>query len=133
MRLSDCCRTPTWPTPTQSPRGVVLTTAQELQQLVQSATQLSLPCQLCSSLSALPGLRRRVLTHVDDVLHAVVDVPLACLQGSGVCLADHRLSEAPLLLIHHEVPRGPLLTPENLALQHILSLPHYAMLSGLGW
>jgi len=40
-----------------------------------------------------------------------------------VRLADHRLGEAPLTLINHEVSAGPLLAPENLALQHPFSIP----------
>jgi hypothetical protein len=40
-----------------------------------------------------------------------------------VRLADHCLGEAPLTLINHEVSPGPLLAPENLALQHPFSIP----------
>jgi hypothetical protein len=43
-----------------------------------------------------------------------------------VRLADHCLGEAPLTLINHEVSSGPLLAPENLALQHPFSIPLYA-------
>jgi hypothetical protein len=67
-------------------------------------------------------LRRRVLSDVDHVLDAVIDVPLARFQRGGVRLADHCLGEARLTLINHEVSRGPLLAPENLALQHPLSI-----------
>jgi hypothetical protein len=80
----------------------------------------------------LPGpgrlltLRRRVLPHVDHILGTVINVPLACFQGGGVRLADHCLGEAPLTLINHEVSPGPLLAPENLALQHAFSIPLYA-------
>ena len=38
-------------------------------------------------------------------------------------LADDCLGEAPLTLINHEVSPGPLLAPENLALQHPFSIP----------
>jgi hypothetical protein len=40
-----------------------------------------------------------------------------------VGLANHCLGEAPLTLINHEVSPGPLLAPENLALQHPFSIP----------
>jgi hypothetical protein len=43
-----------------------------------------------------------------------------------VRLADHCLGEATLTLINHEVSPGPLLAPENLALQHPFSIPLYA-------
>jgi hypothetical protein len=72
-------------------------------------------------------LRRRVPPHVDHILDTVIDVPLARLQCGGVRLTDHCLGEARLTLINHEVSRGPLLTPENLALQHTLSVPHSQM------
>jgi hypothetical protein len=64
------------------------------------------------------------LAHVDHILDSVIDVPLARFKGGGVRLADHRLGETPLILINYEVSRGPFLTPENLALQHSLSVPH---------
>jgi len=46
-------------------------------------------------LGALLALWRRILTHIDNVLDAVIDVPLTCLQGGGMRLADdgHDLSE----------------------------------------
>ena len=69
-------------------------------------------------------MRRRVLAHVDHVLDTVIEVPLARFKGGGVRLADHCLGETPLILINHEVSGGPFLTPENLALQHSLSVPH---------
>jgi hypothetical protein len=69
---------------------------------------------------------RRVLPYIDHILDTVINVPLASFQGSGVRLADHRLKEAPLTLINHEVSRGLLLAPKNLALQHPLSIPHCA-------
>ena len=79
-------------------------------------------------------LRRRVLSDVDHVLDAVIDVPLACFQRGGVRLADHCLGEARLTLINHEVSRGPLLAPENLALQHPLSISDSQMnLLASGW
>ena len=62
------------------------------------------------------------MPHVDHILDTVINVPLARFQGGGVRLADHRLGEAPLTLINHEVSAGPLLAPENLALQHLLAL-----------
>ena len=63
------------------------------------------------------------MPHVDYILDTVINVPLARFQGGGVRLADHRLGEAPLTLINHEVSAGPLLAPENLALQHPFSIP----------
>jgi hypothetical protein len=79
-------------------------------------------------------LRRRVLSDVDHVLDAVIDVPLARFQRGGMRLADHCLREARLTLINHEVSRGPLLAPENLALQHPLSISDSQMnLLASGW
>jgi hypothetical protein len=75
--------------------------------------------------------RRRVLPHVDHIFDTVVNVPLTCLQGGGVRLADDRLKEARLTLINHKVSRGKLLAPENLALHHPLSIPHADALVGL--
>ena len=69
---------------------------------------------------------RRVLPHVDHILDTVIDVPLAGFQCGCVRLANDCLKEAPLALINHEVSGGPLLAPEYLALQHRLSIPHYA-------
>ena len=82
--------------------------------------------EICPARGRLLTLRRRVLPHVDHILDTVINVPLACFQGSGVRLADHCLGEAPLTLINHEVSPGPLLAPENLALQHPFSIPLYA-------
>jgi hypothetical protein len=91
--------------------------------------------------SALPGPSRqvlltrgrRVLPHVDHILDTVIDVPLAGFQCGCVRLANDCLKEAPLALVNHEVSGGPLLAPEYLALQHRLSIPHYADASiGLG-
>ena len=65
------------------------------------------------------------MPHVDHVLDAVINVPLARSQCGGVHIADHRLKEARLTLINHEVSRGPLLAPENLALEHPVSIPHH--------
>jgi hypothetical protein len=42
-----------------------------------------------------------------------------------VRLADHCLEEATLILINHEVSRGPLLAPNDLALQHPLSISQH--------
>ena len=79
-------------------------------------------------------LWRRVLSDVDHVLDAVIDVPLARFQRGGMRLADHCLGEARLTLINHEVSRGPLLAPENLALQHPLSISDSQMnLLASGW
>jgi hypothetical protein len=79
-------------------------------------------------------LRRRVLSDVDHVLDAVIDIPLARFQRGGVRLADHCLGEARLTLINHEVSRGPLLAPENLALQHPVSISDSQMkLLASGW
>src|SRR4249920_1311135 len=72
-----------------------------------------------SCLSALSALWRRILTHVYNVLDAVVDVPLTCLQCGGVRLADRGLDESPLSFIDHEVSCGWLLAPQNLALEHL--------------
>ena len=83
------------------------------------------PCRPRGWLPARLTLGRRILTHVDNVLYAVVDVPLTCFQGGGVHLADHGLGKSPVSLIDHEVSRGRLLAPENLALQHLLSIPQY--------
>ena len=63
------------------------------------------------------------MPHVDHILDTVINVWLARFQGGGVRLADHRLGEAPLTLINHEVSAGLLLAPENLALQHPFSIP----------
>jgi hypothetical protein len=81
--------------------------------------------QCRSSRKVLLTRWRRVLPHVDHILDAVINVPLARFQGGGMRLADHCLEEAPLTLINHEVPRGPLLAPKNLALQHPLSISHH--------
>ena len=68
-------------------------------------------------------LRRRVLSHVDHILNAVVDVWPPGLQRGGMRVAHHCLVEARLCLINDEVSRGPLLAPENLALNHADSMP----------
>jgi hypothetical protein len=68
--------------------------------------------------------RRGVLPHVDHIFGTVINVPLARFQGGSVRLTDDCLKEARLTLINHEVSHRPLLAPENLALQHPLSIPH---------
>jgi hypothetical protein len=68
-------------------------------------------------------LTRRVLSHVDHILSAVVDISCAGLQRGGVRVADNCLVEARLSLINDEVSRGALLAPENLALKHAHSMP----------
>jgi hypothetical protein len=103
---------------------------------VQLWGQLQRPCRVLGAATdswslqrRLLTLRRRVLPHVDHILDTVINVPLARFQGDGVRLADHCLEEArqcPLTLINHEVSPGPLLAPENLALQHPFSIPLYA-------
>jgi hypothetical protein len=62
--------------------------------------------------------RRGVLSHIDHVFSAVIDVSLAGLQGGGVRLANHCLVEARLTLLNYEVSRGSLLAAEDLALKH---------------
>jgi hypothetical protein len=92
-------------------------------------------CLACPLTSPVPGPRRqvlltrgrRVLPHVDHILDTVVDVSLSRFQCGCVRLANDCLKEAPLALINHEVSGGPLLAPEYLALQHRLSIPHYAV------
>jgi hypothetical protein len=84
---------------------------------------MKVPTTRTSWLMLLLALGRRVVTHIDYVLHAVVDVSLARLQGGGVGVADHCLGETRLILINYEVPRGHLLAAENLALQHPFSIP----------
>ena len=72
-------------------------------------------------LGALLALWRRILTHIDNVLDAVIDVPLTCLQGGGMRLADDGLGKSPLSFIDHKVSSGRLLAPQNLALEHLNS------------
>jgi hypothetical protein len=42
-----------------------------------------------------------------------------------VRLAHQCFGKSPVSFIDHEVSRGRLLAPENLALQHLLSIPQY--------
>jgi hypothetical protein len=65
------------------------------------------------------------MPHVDHIFDTVINVPLARFQCGGVRIADDCLKEARLTLINHEVSRGPLLAPENLALEHPVSIAHY--------
>src|SRR4029450_2170115 len=78
---------------------------------------------------------RRVPPHVDHILDAVINIPLARFQSGGVRLADHCLEEASLTLINHEISRGPLLATKDLALQHPVSISHHPECAcwPLGW
>ena len=67
-------------------------------------------------------LRRRVLSHVDDVLHAVVDIALACLQRLGVPFADRTFVEPSLPLVNDKAAESVLLAPEHLALKELVRI-----------
>ena len=58
------------------------------------------------------------MSHIDQVLKAVVGVLHAGLQGGGVGLTDHCLVKAFPTLINDEVPGCLLLAAEDLALKH---------------
>jgi hypothetical protein len=112
-------------TPTRTPRGAALTTAQELQtaHLVCHTLFRQRKSRLPSATSFRTQPARvllirgwRVLPHVDHIFDTVIEVRLT----------HHCLEEAAFTLINHEISRGPLLASENLALLHPLSIPHCA-------